>query len=80
MTHLKVIQGRLVQILPMRDLLLFRVTRSAGGPTTSPLVPSIRRASSLLVKWSKPEADHSLQYLAEIKNAWTILPLFHMSR
>jgi len=62
------------------DPLLFKVIRSGGGPTTNPLVPSLRRASSLLIKWPGREADHSLPFLAEVKNAWTILPLFRMSR
>jgi hypothetical protein len=74
------IQGRFVQILPMPDLLLCRVTISAGVPTTNPLVPSVMRASSLLVKWPGREANHSVPYLAEVKNAWAIFPLFHMSR
>ena len=60
-------------------LFLFRVTRSAGGPTTNPLDPSIRRASSLRIKWPGREAVHSLPYLAEV-NARAVLPLFHMSR
>jgi len=57
------IQGRLLQILPMPDFLLFRVTRSAEGPTTNPLVPRVRRAISLRVKWPEREADHSFPCL-----------------